>query len=70
MMGLGGVREGGTASQASRHSYFVNALGQRISSDVLCNYQMHPADSSLQSLFTRQNNLNQPTMGPVQEFGS
>ena len=71
------MREG--TSCASRQSYFVNALGQRISSDVLCNYQMHPADTSLQSLFA--NNSKQPRnqtsnlqgnsarMGPVQEFG-
>ena len=63
------LREG--TSCASRQSYFVNALGQRISSDVFCNNQVDTADASLQNLFAK-NSKRVPLVSlipPVEEFG-
>ena len=46
----------------SRQSYFVNALGQRVSSEVLLfNKHFDPADASLQQLFNR--NTSQSNSG-------
>ena len=48
--------EGGTTSNASRQSYFVNALGQRISSEVFCDKDMMPADATIKNLFNDNQN--------------